>query len=144
MSKMQDRAAFLTEERRKVAVVAMLPTRTPGQKPRPHNNYREPRRELCRDFRLWPEWREHISRFANMQAQVSARRALADEAAKAVSKVMASSRVTFTVAAGAAAALPIYRKAKQTRAISRIVRELESVVNPRSKHYRQRKRARPL
>lgn len=117
----------MRQEALKLVVNGMLPRWDNKIKPRPHPSYREPRRTTAKVHRALPIWRDHVAGYANYVADIKKRKELAHRATQAAARAMATNRASYTPAAGALAMLEVYLAVKQTRAISRIVRELKKI-----------------
>lgn len=96
---------------------------------RPKHTFRAPRRNGTKEKRQLPIWRVHVHQFANAVAQFQKRMAIANAARAAIAKAMVEqTQAGFTPAHAAVAALGVYRQIKNpTRAITRIIRELEVI-----------------
>lgn len=92
--------------------------------------YRAFRRNAARKARQLDEWRESAVDQANATARLGARTAQANAAREAAAKAIGDPNNSYLPRDHVAsrAMLEFYRGEKQTRAISRIVRDLERAV----------------
>jgi hypothetical protein len=108
----------------------LVVTKVAGR-PRPRTDYRAVRRNAAKAARKLPEWRESVSDAANERAGLAARQNQANGAREAAAKALVDATHTSGTprhVLAASAMLAFYRTEKQTRAVSRIVRELERQV----------------
>jgi hypothetical protein len=107
-----------------------LPART-GDGPRKRTDYRAVRRNAAKAARKLPEWRASVADAANQVANLAARQSQANGAREAAAKALVDATHTSGTprhVLAASAMLHFYRGEKQTRAVSRIVKELERQV----------------
>lgn len=105
----------------------MTPSSTKG--PRSASTYRGARRNAARAERLLPRWRAEspYAIAANNRAKIGIRAQLADLARKAAAKALVGNSAGIPSVVTAESYLAFYRKIENpTRAVSRIIRELQS------------------
>lgn len=93
--------------------------------PRPAVSYRGARRNATKAARMLPVWRATVSDEAEVRAHISARAVQANNAREAAAKALINNRAGRPDLVMATAYLEFYRGEKQSRVVSRIVRDLE-------------------
>ena len=96
--------------------------------PRAASSYRGARRNAAKALRRLPEWRDQAANVANQKANLYGRSLQANMAREVAAKAVASGQFGLPHVLAAAAMLNFYCGEKQTRSISRIVRDLQKQV----------------
>lgn len=104
---------------------------TPTGKPRARTEYRAARRNAAKAARMLPQWRESVADAANQHANLPNRINQANAAREAASKALVDATHLSGVprhTLALVAMLDFYCGENQTRAVSRIVRDLQRQV----------------